>query len=469
MAKAEARRIRLFFIDDDPPVIPAPSIEIIRLESLSDVQDMLIGGERPPADLIVCDVNMEKRELDHPEEVIWGAEGALPGYGPLLALPFLRSEIICEFAAASSWWIRVRNDGYVLVAIALLLSVISRRPYGLQEARAWIDEQVQAREVLLKRAAGGSPTADALGNPEPGITISAGLVGLRRKLVAACEQSRLTISGLETTLQALRSWKRGKLVEEDGGPARIELLYPDRSDSIALNSLFADVLSFAEVPDAGQVDQIASELQAWIDRDTCFQFPRTTDLYEHAAQLLINRLPQKRDLKPKTSSLSNGLKERARAAGNATGLDQHLLIRTTIIFAFLRAWYFERILVGIYDAAEGTFNLMDWAYWFLDIHPRNRPHNPFNRLLGAEINKRIYISTERHRHPFDSSAKSVFAAYSALKSNKRLDLTAAEKSLGRRFIADATRFFPRGVKAQDKKVWEPHLEDQMMAYPAWLI
>ena len=468
MASNEARSVRLLYIDDNPPAVQAPMLDVTTLRSLREVQSWLIDARRPSADLVVCDVNMSHRAKDHPDGVRWGEDGALPAYGPLLALPFVTSDAVCEFVPASSWWAQVRSDGYVLISVALLLTVIARRPYDMAEAQEWIDEQGSQRALLNYQRGSQSPTAITRGSPDPLIAISSGLIGLRKKLVAACEEGRLTLAGLGTTLGVLEDWKEGEMIEGDGGPARIEIIYPDRSDFVAVSSLFADTMMFTEVPNGAQVERMADELRLWLARDECFRFPRTINLYEKAVDLLIDILPREVGNVGGAVAGQNHLKARAKAATKTTELDPYLLIRTTMIFAFLRAWYFDRILDGGYQEEDETFGLREWAYWFLDIDPSGKPQNPFKRLLGVDDGTSIRVSEEWHRRAFDPSAKKTFGAYVALERDKRLNLTPVEKSLGRRFLADSERFFPKGVRSEHRRLWEPHLDEDMPSYPGWL-
>jgi len=468
MPAPEVRRIRLAYIDDKPTTIPAPELEVLYLRGLRSVQDWMIDPARPCVDVVVCDVNMAHREKDHPDDVVWGGEHALPAYGPILALPFLGADNICEFVPISSWWAQVEDDGYVLIPVALLLTAIARRPFGLRAAREWVKEQMSAKEWLGPEKAAASPTAKARGSTDPITAIGAGLKGLRGKLKQACEDGRLTIAGLDSTIQSLRLWNGGLPLEPDGAPTRVELVYPDRSEFIRLTSLFADIMSLREVPTRAEVARIVDELESWTQKDLCFRFPRSGGVYEQAARLLNNRLPKKKDREKSAKSGSNRLKDRAKAAGQASGIDPLLLIRTAIIFAFLRAWYFTRVLPGVYDDEEGSYELMDWTYWFLDIHPRRAPQNRFKRLLGIEVDDRIYIGEEWHQRPFKTSATKPFDPYAALKNNEELNLTPVEKALGRRFLEDADRFFPAGIKPVHRFLWRPHLEDEVMAYPRWL-
>src|SRR5262249_49573751 len=138
---------------------------------------------KPPAvDLVVSDVNMIQRERsDHPADVFWGVSDAIRPYGPILALPFLNVTPLSQFIPFSSVWPHreVSSNGYVLVALSIILSSIERRDMSMREAR----ERILAPENLANV-------------PEQALT--QGLERLRKRIQEMCGQEQAWLAGVGT-------------------------------------------------------------------------------------------------------------------------------------------------------------------------------------------------------------------------------------------------------------------------------
>jgi len=415
----EPRNLNVLNVDDKPPSTRGLDayVSFRRIEALLDACKLMLGKRNRladfPVDLLFCDVNMEEAKEGNTATILWSVkdkEDKLPAYGPLLALPFLSTCSWCQIVPISSYWTsgNVKFNGYVLVALAMILSMIDGTPRSMADA---------ARQI---------PNWD-LGESNPKKMLQKYLPQLRAALLKRRSEERVTIWGVDRTIECLKQWKqqavrtqfREKLpLTLDKEPICLELIDEDTKEVhlIHISSLFSDVLGFAVPTDGVPIDSIIAELR---DRWASHSFPLSVKTpYQAARRSLFPFLPDAGDDKSEEQRRRVHWKPQPGVDGpwlklkltedyklNAKSAEFFFAVRLAMLFAWVRAWY----LVKKLHLPQG--DMRQNVYHFLGCTRYSTPQTDYKRLLGSDD----AFGTDQYTRPFRPPER-------CLKSNGRPDI-----------------------------------------------
>jgi hypothetical protein len=370
----------------------------------------------------------------------------------------------------------VLDNGYVLVTLAIILSVMRGEHIDIVEARDEIIEKVAGpiKEGSKEQNGSGLPAKDEL---VPGLTdgsedethfgfptdalvgLQQGLRGIRSKIQNGCIDGQFRISGARALRDEVKYWMDAGLKGDELRSVifkldpKIQIIYSSHSvDSISLLSLFGDILNFSLPYDANQFVPIERVLARWAGIKGAISL-NIDDVYRTAKRLLVQFLRPGEEGEDYPPPLDK------RIPRSYVGDERYLLIRATMLLAFTRAWYVVTV-----QRRCGFQNVMERAYWFLgmdQLSPSNRSYR-LKQLLGDR--RKVYRGTSAYRAPFNKRYTKPHEAYS-LERNVPSVLDDFERNLCFRFIHSGDVYdFNMGPLGRKKEPWEPLKHP----YPRWL-
>jgi hypothetical protein len=478
-----SRNLRLLYINDEPEISDAifDFITVDVIPNFATITELVLSSRfvsrYNAIDFVFCDVNMERDAEAHSDDIRWNvvnpSREPILAYGPLLAVPFLFSAPWCQFVPFSAFWTNpeVKNNGYTLLALALILTIINGQRKSTEDARREIERWASdATEVNSWRS------------------IHTALQQLRERIVLGCNRGEITLNGVDTTLSQLKTWKTiggecgfsGQRIpfEIDGETICVEISYdhhPSRThvvDRINVSSLFADILHFRKPDNQEPIDAIVRILENWTKLGSVIPW-QSKDPYNVARQLLFQYLPDstKDDYKQKRGAfLAMPLKEKLELVYGVRENNKQFywIIRLAILFSFTRAWY----LVGHYDG----YDVKKLVFHFLGVdrpvksgRETTNPITPFKRLLGVTRDNNTFVG-EGHRRPFKHPSQCLrsgtteidsYSAYCLDDDDQPAALSASERALCIRFVTDGA-VHPDDEEEQDRTNWRRE------HFPRWM-
>jgi len=424
-----------------------------------------------PMDLLFCDVNFEKSATQHSGDVLWSVDPRatpIAGYGPLLALPFISATPWSMLIPFSNYWTEsnVRSNGYILLSLALMLTLTTGRPQSTRDALAQIDEWKQSGEINFETF------------------LRQFLPKLRERIrtLSTGNNQRVRICGVDATIQALEMWKllaekegfssRRVPFEFNGQPICVEIIdVSDRANEklhlINVSSLFADLLDFQKPRDCTPIDRIIGELKSvW---KKCNSGSPIRSLYDIASTLLLNYMPEvPGEEKKKATHWGNDWKV---AEGSPLkrlivevflvregSAEFYSVVRLAMLLAWVRAWYVRATQMPNCD-------LQQLVYQFLGSTRLSTPSRDYVRLLGANGGKSV--GTGPHRHAFrtvqgDSNKVDVLAAYCLSSEDESIELTPEERAQCRYFVLQGD------VRCKEEQEEGEKFATDKVVWPRWM-
>jgi hypothetical protein len=479
-----SRNLGLLYINDEPElreeIFEFITVDMIR--NFSAIADLMLSSrfiDRHRAiDMVFCDVNMERDAEAHSDDIRWNVVNPkripILAYGPLLAVPFLSSVPWCQFVPFSAFWTNpeVKSNGYTLLSLALILTMVDGEKRSTEDARREIERWAgEATEVNSWKSIHGA------------------LQRLRKKITDACNRDALTLNGIDTTINQLKTWnvmaKNANFRDQnvpfdiDGEPICVEISYDHHSshthvvDRINVSSLFADMLQFRRPTSQEPIDAIIGALDDWKKLKRVIPW-QSKDPYNIARRLLFEYMPDsdRTDYEQRRSAfLTMSLKEKVEKVYGVGEKNKQFywIVRLAILFAFTRAWY----LVKHYDG----YDVKKLAFHFLGVDrpakggaQRLNAITPFKRLLGVTRNNNTFVGTG-HRRPFKhpdqclrtrgSGEIDSYSAYCLDDDSQPASLTAFEQALCARFVMEG-HVYPHDEQEEDRTDWRKE------HFPRWM-
>jgi hypothetical protein len=474
-----SRKLRLLYINDDQgdgkfAEHAGKCVHIEPIDSLPAATEFLLRerpGDGPPfVDFVFSDANMEL-DHSHDDNILWAVDpddDPVRAFGPLLALPFLSAPPWCQFVPFSAYWTNpnVYQNGYTLVAIAIILTAIDREKRSTGDAQRKIDDwRGKVEETTL-----------------PALLPKA-LSDLRVKIVDLCMKGKIHLNGVDTTIHDLKLWKlqaaenpieQRKLPLALGNePICVELLHPGHhAHLIQVSSLFADVLDFSEPTGVAQIQTIIDALSAWTKLDHAYP-TQSHRAYEIARKLLYRFMPglgNDEDEKKRrywTLMLRDKISEEYKIAPGTDTFD--FVVRLTILLAHVRSWYLAK-----YQPGFSVANIREYVYHFLgsDRPPESgkpaTPQVPFRRLLGEKGGN--LLGDRRYQRPFKDLSScldsdggiDLLKAFMLEDENEEGTLEWREKLLCRYFVQSG-HVHCDDEPNSERTAWNPAY------YPRWML
>ena len=317
------RKLSVININDDPVAAKefkdfatkSDSVTVHTICSEHDVQKLLLAP-LPVVDIYLVDINMERNFDDENEGLWWAPEGEGKGkalYGPLLALPFLQGSAVARFVPYSFHLKSsvVQDNGFVVVALSLLMSHVDRKPYSLAEVRQRL------------KAMGSRPAAtDAMDK---------GLEDLRARLKKGIHAGDIACVDGVATRERLADLKRhckessGSCRFEDGqGAVSFTYVHTHGKEDIRLDSLFADRLDFSATVERDRFPSLVSAVDTWLEdvaeeaspgcyvKDGKSLYRRAVAALEDSMKEAEKREQDRTDPNPLRTATTKGRKNKAR-------------------------------------------------------------------------------------------------------------------------------------------------------------
>jgi hypothetical protein len=399
--RKQPRKLVGLVIDDEAARLNteklAPFVTIKQVNSYRAAQRLLLDSASKSdlsGDLFLIDVNFEKSSV--PEGLDWGGQSEVKPFGPILALPFLGREV-CSFVPYSSYWgdDSVKKNGFVLVAISLLLAATKRERYTLDEVNELISDSVNAEGSNLLSTAGAALN-DALDQFRVTLGTSKRIrfidVGRTKKRLIELQESCTEDTPLPIPLR------------DDEGVLSIDFSYPPYfTDSIELSSLFADVLRFRGPTDQLILEGIHEILDMWSEKS------------DETGGYILPEAAKRALARAEGSSDDDGSQIPIKAAvelelSTSTVLNKHAVIRTAMLFAWVQAWY--DYLTNIDREREALdVSLISSVWTALGLGSIKDPAISYRRLLCTTRHNNDVVSDKPWRTPFKSNYSSTNDAY----------------------------------------------------------
>jgi hypothetical protein len=425
-----ARPLVVLNVNDKEELPPSDYNGLFRIEnakSIARVQKILRANRSRATDLFLIDIDMEAG--GHADGLQWG-HPVFRAYGPLLALPFLNGRTAAAFVPYSGFWGNpgVTENGFVRVALALLLSHIHDKPFTLTDVGDYVQEAIAATET------------------DAGL-LQAAVHALTRALDIYRQQiesdPRIQLVDIDRTIARLKdldehafetdSWPIAVPFRDGAGSVGVDLCYADGSrDSIQVASLFADLLGFAPPADSEAMEPLYTQLKRWKDLSvTC----HGATLYETVLEVLDRGIDGVR------ADCAADESEFVKGGGN-----RYLLIRLAMEFAWLDAWCHE----------PNPKKRIEHVHRLLGLANNKNRSVVYKRFLGVSERNTVTPSAEQWRTPLKQriDPKSTNDAYS-LDTNDVGTLGPVEKQLCIQY-------------AVERLDWQPSRNLMDPPYPRWL-
>jgi hypothetical protein len=462
-----SRQLVVLNVNDDPHAELKQSsyanfLDVENANSVETVQQMLHERGGRSADVFLVDIDMEKTAI--PAGLEWG-HPRFRAYGPLLALPFI-GRGAAAFVPYSGYWgnSAVTNNGFVRVALSLLLTRIFDRPFSLEDVGTYIRESTT--EI-------GSTILQTSLVQEAGVALTQALEQYRRRLEA---DENVQFVDVDVTYKRLRDLENQAFLESKGWPLRVPFvdsegaLYLDirygasRRDCIQLGSLFADMLSFRAPADQSALTPIYDTLERWKAKSVT---ARGETLYECVTGILARC--------QEGVPILSAIKEQSDVVES---FNRHQVIRLAMALAWTEAWHVgglnaQRRTAYVHELLGlGTSGPDEGDARAVTAESRHRgqkrippakeqkrafPTTQYNRLLGKVLKNRIEVSDEPFRTPLRQNYASVAEAYGLNDYEDVGRLTHQEKQECIRYAVEELEWDP---SAAGTEPWRP--------YPRWL-
>jgi hypothetical protein len=413
------RRLTAIVIDDKTDNIDPDEykqfVKLDQVESYIDIQLKFVQGKSTSksmaADLLLIDVN-QIESMPGDDGFKWTSSPDVKPLGPLLALPFIARDL-CAFSPYSNYWRdkSVMENGFVMLSVALLFSVQSRRSFTLNEAREEIEKkatinvspQIALREALRNFRA---------------------LMGRRVQFVDIGRLYKRLEDLQETHMQDKREVK---IPLRDPEVLSVDFYLPSGElERIEISSLFADLLDFDPSLDPVKLDRVFSQLQVWRSRSVERSGPT---LYEMVRKILS--LCEKKGITTAVEEIRDEYRSE---------IDRYLLKRMTMEFAWVQAWYEE-----LTRLRNDDLSLIARVRELLGLKGQGDESIKYRRLLGVNTSGKDAVSEGEWRTPFKVSYKTTNDAYQ-LDHNEPGTLTNMERGYCIQFATEVLRWDGREIE-----------------------
>ena len=252
----ETRPIRVLNINDEETgrLRESSLYQVANATCVRDVEELILDDKRP-IDVFLVDVNMDKANGGHPEGLAWGDPDSRP-YGPLLVLPFLHcAQNPASFVPYSHYWgtTAVSTNGYLVVALALLLSAVRQKFVPLANALKYMEDAAED---------GKRPVGDPL------TALQQGVKSLRKQIA---EDDHIKVFDIDDLCSQVNAWQPPvpvPFLAGDGSPLAVSMGNGLSYQSVELCSLFLDVLDGVKDANASHIEIIRKELTVWQRKST---------------------------------------------------------------------------------------------------------------------------------------------------------------------------------------------------------
>jgi hypothetical protein len=384
-------------------------IEVQNVQSAVAVQDALRSAHSRYADLFLIDVDMQHTRV--PKGLQWG-DDVFRLYGPILALPFLDSTGVSAFFPYSSFWgeTSVSNNGFVLVAVSILLSQMYGRPFSLSDVQRHISSSVSDERSLVKEAE----------------TALLRCLELFRSRLDADDRVQFVdveplierLQDLEASANAERKWPLSLPLTDAEGVLGVDIVVPPHvNESVQLGSLFADSLGFKAPQTPADLTLIFDTLERWKGRSVS----RWGDTLYKSVVGALNKCGTRTPLNKAASTTAF-----VKRGGSA-----YQVIRLAMEFAWVRAWRDEPQQKRRTTRVHEILGLENPRTGRVDKNAGNR----YKRFLGTSSSKKVDVSAEPWRAPFWATYAGVSDAYK-LDTNASGTLTPFERSMCIKYAVD---------------------------------
>lgn len=462
------RRLGVLNVNDDPQAeLPTSEygefLDIHNVNSVEAVHELLHEHLARSVDLFLIDIDMEKSFI--PEGLIWGTPAFRP-YGPLLALPFI-GQSSAVFTPYSGFWgnVAVTDNGFVRVALSLLLTQIHGEPFSLEDVGRYIAKSLAPRDV-------NDGTTSLV--QEAGIALETALGQYRKRLT---DDNRIQLVDIDRTYSRLaeideaavaaNAWPLSVPFADSAGVVDVDVRFgATRRERIQLSSLFADVLSFRP-PDSPEVlAPIYEKLREWKAKSVTVL---GETLYESVVRGVLARCAKGVAVEKAVEEC-----EFVRAGGN-----RYQVRRMAMALAWTEAWHQEyqsrpqqrtalvHELLGLRRARKGRARKSALGSERSATSPRAKSakskksrddsSNRYKRLLGKVLKKAVAIIDEPFRAPLRRKYDNVAEAYGLNSLEDPGCLSFQEK-------CDCQRY------AQEELGWDPSalVGKHRKPYPRWM-
>lgn len=414
----QPRRLVAVVIDDQPGRLSQAQykdfVKLDKVQGYTDIQRKFNNKHQSTrasmvADLLLIDVNLSDNMP--PDNMDWGTQPGIKPIGPLLALPFIARDL-CAFAPYSNHWgnATVTDNGFVVLSVSLLLSVVSRKVIDLEKTRETIKSK--AESVLVT-----SPQ-DALRE-----ALQQFRTALVLRPVQFVDIGRLhqRLSELQQTALDVKSPVTMPLRDAEGLLSVDFYLPSGEFDRVELSSLFGDKLDFVSPADPSILHTILGELESW--RGNSIEKGGPTLL---SAGTEILEICYEQEISVRDAA------EQLRRKGHSD-IDRYLLYRVAMEFAWVQAWY-ETLTFN-----ERDRSMIGRVQTILGLKAQGNESNRYRRLLGETVDGKDIVSTNRWRKPFKTEFTGTNDAYQ-LDQNLPGTLTNIERGLCVQFAQDELRW-----------------------------
>jgi hypothetical protein len=411
------RRLVAVVIDDRKDSIAerdyVDCVKLDKVASYSDIQEKFMPGKRSTrmsmaADLLLIDVN-QIESMPGNDGFDLGPRSGVKPLGPLLALPFIARDL-CVFAPYSNYWgdDAVTKNGFVMLAVALLLSVGGREKVTLEEAR----EAVERRATV--------DTSPQIALIEALRSYRMTLLGKHVQLVDIGRVYQRLIDLQQVSIDTGRNLAMP--LSDSEGVLSVDFYAPSGEfDRIELSSLFSDELRFRPVLNPIHLDPVIGALEKWKDKSV-----------EYGGPVLFAAVIGALALCEREGRLIGEAVDEVLRREKST-IDRYLLIRVAMEFAWVQAWH------EMLTDHERDNSLIGRVQVILGLRGHGNESVKYRRLLGASVDGKDVVSKEKWRTPFKENYSGTNDAYQ-LDHNSPGTLTSSERGLCIQFAQDKLRW-----------------------------